>query len=70
VTIDQGRLLFGRSLHGVIEGDPDPQAFIPRLVGMDLPLDRLVTTFPFADVAGALEAARTGAAIKPVLTFA
>jgi aryl-alcohol dehydrogenase len=67
VTIDQGRLLFGRSLHGVIEGDADPQAFIPTLV--DLPLERLVTRYPFAEIGAALDAARSGAAIKPVLVF-
>jgi aryl-alcohol dehydrogenase len=67
VTVDQGRLLFGRSLHGVIEGDADPQAFIPQLV--DLPLDRLVTRYPFTEIAAALDAARSGAAIKPVLVF-
>ncbi len=69
ITIDQGRLLFGRSIQGVIEGDADPQAFIPRLAGLGLPLRRLVTTYPFADIASALDAARSGAAIKPVLVF-
>jgi aryl-alcohol dehydrogenase len=67
VTIDQGRLLFGRSLHGVIEGDADPRAFIGRL--LDLPVHRLVTKFPFAEIGAALDAARSGAAIKPVLVF-
>ena len=67
VEVDQGRLLFGRSLHGVIEGDADPLAFIPQLTG--LPLERLVTRFAFADIAAALEAMRAGSAIKPVLVF-
>jgi aryl-alcohol dehydrogenase len=69
LMIDQGRLLFGRSLHGVIEGDADPQRFIPRLLGLGLPLERLVTRYPFAAVGEALAAARSGAAVKPVLIF-
>jgi aryl-alcohol dehydrogenase len=69
VTIDQGRLLFGRSLHGVIDGDADPRVFIPTLLDLDLPVGRLVTTFPFAAIGDALAAARDGSAIKPVLGF-
>ena len=69
VTIDQGRLLFGRSLHGVIEGDADPQRFIGRLIDLGLPLERLVTRYAFADIGEAIAAARSGAAVKPVLVF-
>jgi aryl-alcohol dehydrogenase len=32
ITIDQGHLLLGRRFSGVIEGDADPQTFIPRLM--------------------------------------
>lgn len=34
ITIDQGHLLFGRALIGVIEGDAEPQTFIPRLLAL------------------------------------
>jgi aryl-alcohol dehydrogenase len=47
---------------------------VPRLAELHragrLPVDRLVTRFAFEDVAAAFAAARSGAAIKPVLTFA
>ena len=73
ITIDQGHLVFGRTLTGVIEGDADPQAFIPRLVDLHVagrfPFDRLITEFAFSDLSGALAAARSGDAIKPVLRF-
>jgi aryl-alcohol dehydrogenase len=69
VRIDQGHLLFGRTLTGVIEGDGDPQAFIPRLVELGLPLDRLVTTFAFERLGEALDAVRAGTVVKAVLTF-
>ena len=67
VAIDQGHLLFGRTLTGVIEGDADPQAFIPRL--LELPVGRLVTRYAFEDVGAALRAAARGEAVKPVLVF-
>lgn len=74
VTIDQGRLVFGRTLTGVIEGDADPQALIPRLADLHadgrFPLERLITEFAFERLPEALAAARGGDAIKPVLRFA
>ena len=73
VTIDQGRLLYGRTLTGVIEGDADPQAFIPKLIDMhragQLPFERLITTFRFADIERALSTAERGEVVKAVLTF-
>jgi aryl-alcohol dehydrogenase len=73
VRVDQGHLLYGRTLTGVIEGDAEPHAFIPLLLELQregrFPFERLVTRFPFAEVEAAMAAARSGAAIKPVLTF-
>ncbi|GAB2838217.1 NAD(P)-dependent alcohol dehydrogenase [Streptomyces daliensis] len=63
----------GISLHGALEGDAVPTEFIPRLIRLhrqgDLPVDRLVTTFPFAEIESAARAAASGEVIKPVLTF-
>ena len=71
VTVDQGRLLYGRTLTGVIEGDADPQAFIPQLIEMHragrFPFERLITRFPFADIERALLAASDGTVVKAVL---
>lgn len=73
ITIDQGHLLLGRRLSGVIEGDADPQTFIPRLVELyregNFPFDRLVQTFPFERINDAIAAANTGSVVKPVLVF-
>ncbi|BBY17062.1 NAD(P)-dependent alcohol dehydrogenase [Mycolicibacterium litorale] len=66
-------LIMGRGLtvRGVVEGDSEPHAFIPRLVALagagELPLDRLVTTYAFEDFDVAWSAAKTGRVIKPVL---
>ncbi|MGW0042106.1 NAD(P)-dependent alcohol dehydrogenase [Rhodococcus sp. NPDC003348] len=73
VTLDQSALLLGRSVTGVIEGDADPQQFIPELISLwragRFPFEKLITTFAFDDLAAALDAARSGAAVKAVLTF-
>ncbi|KPP96288.1 zinc-binding dehydrogenase [Erythrobacter sp. HL-111] len=58
---------------GVIEGDSVPETFLPRLFAHhaagDLPIDRLIRTYPFAAIASAFADAHDGAVIKPVLTF-
>jgi aryl-alcohol dehydrogenase len=73
ITIDQGHLLLGRRLSGVIEGDADPQAFIPRLIELyrdgKFPFERLVRTFPFEQINEAIAAAEAGSVVKPILVF-
>lgn len=66
-------LIMGRGLtvRGVVEGDSEPHTFIPRLVSLirsgELPVDRLVTRFPFEQFDVAWSAAKTGRNVKPVL---
>lgn len=73
VTIDQGHLLFGRTLTGVIEGDAIPIEFISRMVDLHragrFPFDEIITTFPFRHVNEAIAAVHRGDVIKAVLTF-
>jgi aryl-alcohol dehydrogenase len=73
ITVDQGHLLVGRKLSGVVEGDADPQAFIPELIDMyragKFPFDRLVKTFPFSEINAAIQASESGEVIKPVIVF-
>lgn len=61
----------GLTVRGVVEGDSDPQVFIPQLAAMyqrgDLPLDKLVSTYRFDDFDRAWAAAKAGQVIKPVL---
>ncbi|MCK0174711.1 MULTISPECIES: NAD(P)-dependent alcohol dehydrogenase [Mycobacteriaceae] len=63
----------GLTVRGVVEGDSEPQTFIPRLVAMvstgDLPIERMVTRYPFSQFDQAWTAARTGTAVKPVLAM-
>jgi aryl-alcohol dehydrogenase len=73
ITIDQGHLLVGRRLSGVVEGDADPQTFVPELLRLyregAFPFDRLVKTFPFSEINAAIEASESGEVIKPVVVF-
>jgi len=73
VTIDQTHLLSGRTLTGVIEGDVDPQQFLPRLADLwregRFPVDALVRTFDFVKLDDAFAAVAAGEVVKAVLTF-
>jgi aryl-alcohol dehydrogenase len=73
VTIDQGHLLFGRSLVGVVEGDAIPAEFVPRLIGLyqagRFPFDQLIDLFPFERINEALDAVRRGDVTKAVLVM-
>jgi aryl-alcohol dehydrogenase len=63
----------GKSVRGVMEGDADPLQFVPELVALvrqgRLPLERIIARYPFADINRAVADARSGATVKPVLTF-
>lgn len=57
----------------IVEGDSDPQVFIPQLVALyqagKLPLERLVKTFPFDQINEAMASTENGTVIKPVIVF-
>ena len=61
----------GASVQGIVEGDSDPQLFIPYLVDLFMagrfPVDRLMTFFDFLDINEALAAQASGSVIKAVL---
>ena len=71
VALDMPFLQFGRVLRGVIQGESHPPEFIPRLVDFlmrgDMPVDRMITFYPLADINRAAQDSTSGAAIKPVL---
>ncbi len=71
ITINPNMLLGGRALRGAVEGDADPQVFIPWLIARHLagrfPHERLITTYPFARINEAVADMKAGKVIKPVL---
>lgn len=63
----------GGTVRGIVEGDSDPDRFLPELAALHragrLPFDRFVTTYPFAEINRAIADAHSGKAIKVVLTL-
>ena len=75
VDMDLTMLFVGscRTLAGTVEGASNPPVFIPKLVQYfkegRFPVDKLATYYPFEDIHKAMEDARSGKAIKPILLF-
>jgi aryl-alcohol dehydrogenase len=63
----------GRRVMGILGGDSDIQTFLPELIAHHLagrfPHDRLIRTFPFAQINEAFHAGESGAVVKPVLVM-
>ncbi len=61
----------GLTVRGVLQGDSTPSRTIPRLWDLHrrglLPFDRLITTYPLADINRAAADTHTGEVVKPVL---
>ena len=61
----------GLSFSGIVEGDSNPDAFIPELINLHLagkfPFDKLITTMPFSRINDAVAAQARGEAVKVVL---
>ncbi len=61
----------GRRLMGIVEGESEPDVFIPHLVDLYkkglFPFDKLITFFEFDEINEAIHASETGSAIKPIL---
>jgi aryl-alcohol dehydrogenase len=73
VSLEINQLLAGRSVQGVVQGDADPQQLIPFLVDkirhLHLPIHRLITEYPLAQINEAAQDAVAGKTIKPVLVM-
>ena len=72
VSLDLGHLMTaGRSIRGIVEGDANPDVFIPQLIELNrqgrFPFDRLIRMYELTDINAAIEAAESGAVVKPVV---
>ena len=63
----------GRTIRGIIEGDANPEVFLPQLTDLYVkgrfPIDRLVTFYPFAAINQAVADQLAGKVVKPILRF-
>lgn len=61
----------GRRLQGIVEGDSNPDVFIPLLIDLyrqgRFPFDRLVTFYPFEEINQAIQDSESGRTIKPIV---
>lgn len=73
LNFDGFGILTGKSIRGVLEGNSIPRRFIPQLIEMfergQFPFDRMISFYDFDDFQTAIEDARSGRCIKPVLRF-
>ncbi len=73
VGLDMQCILNGRTVRGILAGDSVSDLFIPALVELYLqgrfPFDRMITFYPFEEIAKAVEDMEKGKVIKPVLRF-
>lgn len=64
-------MTYGHTVKGIIEGDSDPDVFLPELIEHyrrgALPFDRMIKTFPFDQINEAIAAQHHGDCIKVVL---
>jgi aryl-alcohol dehydrogenase len=64
-------MTFGHTVKGIIEGDSDPDTFIPELFALllkgQLPVDRLVRTYPLSEINRAIAEQHAGLCTKAVL---
>ncbi|KRF17045.1 geraniol dehydrogenase [Nocardioides sp. Soil797] len=66
--------VLGASVRGIVEGDSDPDTFIPQLIELHragrFPYDKLIATRSFSDINDAVAAQAKGEAVKIVLVHA
>ncbi len=61
----------GKVVRGVVEGDADPDVFIPKLIALHqagrFPFDRLIRFYPLSQINQAVADGESGRVIKPVV---
>lgn len=71
LSLNVRHLLPGRKVRGIIEGNSNPDVFIPQLVAFwkdgRFPFDKLIKFYDFEDIEKAFHDSETGATVKPVL---
>ena len=71
VTLQHWTLFWGRSVRGIIQGDSNPDLFIPTLIALHtqgrFPFDRLLAFYPLDEINEAAAASTEGHVVKPVI---
>jgi aryl-alcohol dehydrogenase len=74
VTVDVEHVMTGgRTIRGIIEGDANPDVFLPKLIELHrlgrFPIEKLATFYRFEDINAAIDDALAGKVVKPILRF-
>ena len=68
---EMDRILNGRTIKGIVEGDSIPPVFIPRLIDLNakglFPFEKMITTYPFDEINTAVEDSEKGKVLKAVV---
>lgn len=63
----------GRRIQGIVEGDSNPDVFIPRMIEFykqgRFPFDKLISFYPFESINDAIRDSESGKTVKPVVRF-
>jgi aryl-alcohol dehydrogenase len=66
-----GSMVQGLTVKGIVEGDSDPDVFIPELLALHaegrFPFEKMITRMPFGQINEAVELQHSGSAVKVVL---
>lgn len=61
----------GKKLRGIVEGDANPEAFIPAMIELHaqgrFPFDKLITFYPFEKLNDAIADSEAGKVVKPIV---
>ena len=72
-SLDMQNILNGRAIRGIVEGDSNPDIFIPQLIDLykqrRFPFDRMISFYPFEEINQAAEDSEKGKTLKAVLRF-
>jgi aryl-alcohol dehydrogenase len=64
-------ITFGYTIKGIIEGDSDPDEFLPELIALHaagkLPIERFSTVYPFEQINQAIADSHSGKCVKAIL---
>jgi aryl-alcohol dehydrogenase len=70
-SLDMNTIMFGRTIRGIIEGDANPDLFIPTMIELQrqgrFPFDRMIEYYAFDEIARAVADLENGRVLKPVL---
>jgi aryl-alcohol dehydrogenase len=70
-SLNMNALLNGRAVRGTIQGDSAARTLVPHLIELyrqgRFPVDRLVSSYRFGDIQGAIADMESGLVIKPIL---